>query len=92
VAVLFVLGKRTHDFAFVALCYGRSGEEIGTGYMPWPLAAECNMITNKQTRDSGAKRAHLTPYPHTIYPHYALTKLTFTPIHDKYLDHNTRLT
>jgi len=26
------LGKRTHDFAFVSLCYGRSGEEICTGY------------------------------------------------------------
>ena len=29
----FVLvGKRTRDFAFVSLCYGRSGEEICTGY------------------------------------------------------------
>jgi hypothetical protein len=46
----FVLrGKRTCNFAFVSLCYGRSGEEICMGYMPWPLAAECNMITNKQT-------------------------------------------
>jgi len=26
------LGKRTRDFAFVSLCYGRSGEEICTGY------------------------------------------------------------
>jgi hypothetical protein len=26
------LGKRTCDFAFVSLCYGRSGEEICTGY------------------------------------------------------------
>jgi len=25
-------GKRTRDFAFVSLCYGRSGEEICTGY------------------------------------------------------------
>jgi len=41
---------RTRDFAFVSLCYGRSGEEICTGYMPWPPAAKCNMITNKQTR------------------------------------------
>jgi len=31
-AVSFVRGKRTRDFAFVSLCYGRSGEEIGTGY------------------------------------------------------------
>jgi len=45
----FVRGKRTRDFAFVSLCYGRSGEEMCTGYMPWPPAAECNMITNKQT-------------------------------------------
>jgi len=42
-------GERTRDFAFVSLCYGRSGEEMCTGYMPWPPAAECNMITNKQT-------------------------------------------
>jgi len=26
------LGKRTRDFAFVSLCYGRSGEEMCTGY------------------------------------------------------------
>jgi hypothetical protein len=26
------LGKRTCDFAFVSLCYGRSGEELCTGY------------------------------------------------------------
>ena len=31
-AVSFVTGKRTRDFAFVSLCYGRSGEEICTGY------------------------------------------------------------
>jgi len=33
-AVSFVFfGKmRTRDFAFVSLCYGRSGEEICTGY------------------------------------------------------------
>jgi len=42
-------GERTHDFAFVSLCYGRSREEMCRGYMPWPPAAECNMITNKQT-------------------------------------------
>jgi len=42
-------GERTRDFAFVSLCYGRSGEEMCTGNMPWPPAAECNMITNKQT-------------------------------------------
>jgi hypothetical protein len=28
----FVLGERTHDFAFVSVCYGISGEEICTGY------------------------------------------------------------
>jgi len=28
----FVLEMRTRDFAFVSLCYGRSGEEICTGY------------------------------------------------------------
>jgi len=26
------VGKRTRNFAFVSLCYGRSGEEICTGY------------------------------------------------------------
>jgi len=26
------LEMRTRDFAFVSLCYGRSGEEICTGY------------------------------------------------------------
>ena len=26
------MGKRTRDFAFVSLCYGRSGEEMCTGY------------------------------------------------------------
>ena len=31
-AVSFVEGKRTRDFAFVSLCYGRSGEEMCTGY------------------------------------------------------------
>jgi len=32
-AVSFVKrGRRTRDFAFVSLCYGRSGEEICTGY------------------------------------------------------------
>ena len=44
------LGKRTRDFAFVSLRYGRSGEEICTGYMPWPPAAECNMITKKKKK------------------------------------------
>jgi len=27
-----LVGKRTRDFAFVSLCYGRSREEICTGY------------------------------------------------------------
>ena len=26
------MGKRTRDFAFVSLCYGRSGEDMCTGY------------------------------------------------------------
>ena len=26
------MGKRTRDFAFVSLCYGRCGEEMCTGY------------------------------------------------------------
>jgi len=30
--VLFVLGKRTHNFAFVSFCYERSTEEISIGY------------------------------------------------------------
>jgi len=29
---LLLKGKRTRDFAFVSLCYGRSGEEMCTGY------------------------------------------------------------
>jgi len=29
---LLLLGKRTRNFAFVSLRYGRSGEEICTGY------------------------------------------------------------
>jgi len=32
VAVSFCWGERTRNFAFVSLCYGRSGEEICTGY------------------------------------------------------------
>jgi len=32
VAVSFVKGERTRNFAFVSLRYGRSGEEICTGY------------------------------------------------------------
>jgi len=31
-AVSFVKGERTRNFAFVSLCYGTSGEEICTGY------------------------------------------------------------
>jgi len=30
--IFFVLGERTCNFAFVSLCYGRSGEEICAGY------------------------------------------------------------
>jgi len=40
---------RTRDFAFVSYVT----EEAGRKYvrdMPWPPAAECNMITNKQTK------------------------------------------
>jgi len=48
---LAVLGKRTRDFAFVSLCYRRSGEEMCTGYA---MAASSRMQydykqTNKQT-------------------------------------------
>jgi hypothetical protein len=43
------LGEEDLRLCFCFLCYERSGEEKCTGYMPWPLAAECNMITNKQT-------------------------------------------
>jgi hypothetical protein len=45
---LLFLEKRTCNFAFVSYVT----EEVGRKYvqdMPWPLAAECNMITNKQT-------------------------------------------
>jgi len=49
-----VLGKRTRDFAFVSLCYGRSGEEICMGYA---MAASGRMQydykqTNKQALNS----------------------------------------
>jgi hypothetical protein len=44
------LEKRTRDFAFVSLCYGRSGEEICTGYA---MAASGRMQYDyKQTIDN----------------------------------------
>jgi len=47
-AVSFVMGKRTRDFAFVSLCYGRSREEMCTGYA---MAASGPMQYDyKQTR------------------------------------------
>jgi len=49
---LLFLEARTRDFAFVSLCYGRSGEEMCTGYA---MAASGRMQydykqTNKQVR------------------------------------------
>jgi len=54
-AVSFVSGEEDSRLCFGFLCYEKSGEEICTGYMPWPLAPECNMITNKQTSQSTTK-------------------------------------
>jgi hypothetical protein len=46
------LGKRTCYFAFVSLCYGRSGEEICMGYA---MAASSPMQYDyKQTNQPGA--------------------------------------
>jgi len=46
------MGKRTHDFAFVSLRYGRSGEEICTGYA---MAASGRMQYDyKQTKIGSA--------------------------------------
>jgi hypothetical protein len=42
-------GKWDSQLCFLFLCVtGDTGRKHVT-YMPWPLAAECNMITNKQT-------------------------------------------
>jgi len=55
------VGKRTRDFAFVSLCYGRSGEEICTGYA---MAASGRMQYDyKQTKTAAPRgkvrrRAH----------------------------------
>jgi len=47
---LLFLGKRTRDFAFVSLCYGRSREEMCTGYA---MAASSRMQYDyKQTNYS----------------------------------------
>jgi len=52
----FFKGKRTRDFAFVSLCYGRSGEEMCMGYA---MAASGRMQydykqTNSQARSQDA--------------------------------------
>jgi len=44
---LLFWGKRTRDFAFVSYVTKEAGRKC-VRYMPWPPAAECNMITNKQ--------------------------------------------
>jgi hypothetical protein len=46
------LEKRTCDFAFVSYVTGEAGRKC-VRYMPWPQAAECNMITNKQAPAPG---------------------------------------
>jgi len=47
-------GKRTHNFAFVSLCYGRSGEDICMGYA---MAASGRMQYDyKQTNSDAAVR------------------------------------
>jgi len=62
---LLSVGKRTRDFAFVSLCYGRSGEEISTGY---DMAASGRMqydykqtnktqVPRKKVRESAAFQA-----------------------------------
>jgi hypothetical protein len=47
---LLFLGKRTRDFAFVSLCYGRSGEEMCTGYA---MAASGRMQYDYKQTNSG---------------------------------------
>jgi len=41
--------KRTCNFAFVFFLIMEEAGRKCVRYMPWPQAAECNMITNKQT-------------------------------------------
>jgi len=49
--LLLKVGKRTHDFAFVSLCYGRSEEEMCMGYA---MAASSRMQYDyKQTNKAG---------------------------------------
>jgi len=50
--------KRTRDFAFVSLCYGRSGEEICMGYA---MAASGRMQYDyKQTKSCRRHHPHAT--------------------------------
>jgi len=59
-AVFFCcLGKRTRDFAFVSLCYGRSGEEMCKGYA---MAASGRMQYDyKQTNEERRIKSEQIP-------------------------------
>jgi hypothetical protein len=47
-AVSFVWGRGLATLLLFLYVTEEAGRKMCTGYMPWPLAAECNMITNKQ--------------------------------------------
>jgi hypothetical protein len=49
-AVSVVLGRRGLATLLLCLYVTEEAGRICVWDMPWPLAAECNMITNKQTR------------------------------------------
>jgi len=48
-AVLFVVGRRGLVTLLLFLYVTEEAGRKCVRYMPWPQAAECNMITNKQT-------------------------------------------
>jgi len=63
-AVSFVKGERTRDFAFVSLCYGRSGEEMCTGYA---MAASGRMQYDYKQTNYSAHITHLHNNMDRIY-------------------------
>ena len=82
-------GKRIRDFAFGSLCYGRSGEEICTGYMPWPPAGECNMITTTTTTFNAAQlstfinriRSTQRNWVHSSIMYVQRSAIEYMPVH-----------
>jgi hypothetical protein len=45
----FVVGEEDSRLCFCFFMLRKKRGGYVYGYMPWPPAAECNMITNKQT-------------------------------------------